>query len=387
MIRYIIRVGEMMLKGANRNVFEHRLRRNISRKLKGSEYSVHFQSGRFYVSVADDAADKAERALATCFGIIGFSRSHKVDKRIEDIVDAAISVVDASVGPGRTPSFRIYTRRSDKGFPMTSHDVDVEVGAEVQKKYPEMRANLKKPELLVRIEIRESAYVYGNETAGPAGLPVGCAGRGMLLLSGGIDSPVAGYFIAKRGMKLDAIYFDAYPYTPEETRTKVRELVAVLAPYNVGMTLITVPFADVALRIADSSYDKYRTLFLRAAMFETATRIAKQRAALALITGDSLSQVSSQTVESMRFTNLYAEFPVFRPLVGFDKLETIDWAKKMGSFDISIRPFEDCCSVFTSNAPAVHPNIDAAQKSYQSLELERLLAIAAEGATMEWFDP
>ncbi len=387
MIEFLIRVGELTLKGENRASFEKQLAWNIKRPLRDTDCSVRLRRGRFFLTVAEPHERRAERVLRTTCGIVGFARDRCVDKRLDLIADAAIDLAREAGAAEKRLRFRIRSRRTDKSFPLSSHRIEETVGAAVTKEFPLLSVNLSDPELVIHIEIRDAAYLYGNDTPGPSGLPVGCAGRGVLLLSGGIDSPVAGFFMTKRGLKLDAVYFDTYPYTSIEAREKVETLAGILADYNVGLTLYTVPFTDIALHIRATVDEAYTTLLIRACMMEIASLIARRRRALALVTGESLSQVASQTVESLRFTDAHAAFPVYRPLIGFDKQETITWARRIGTYETSIRPYEDCCTVFTPTAPKIRPELRSTERMFSGLSAGRLFENALENTCTRWFEP
>jgi len=376
----------MTLKGANRSLFEARLANNLQRVLKGRGPRVRHRSGRFYVRIGDDQRGATEAALGRTFGIIGFARTERVEKKIESIRSAALRIAHAA-GADELTTFKIRSKRSDKSFPLSSHEIEVDLGNALRHQVSGISVDLSHPDLLITVEVREAAYVYGNDSPGPGGLPVGCAGRGILLLSGGIDSPVAGYLLAKRGLKLDAIYFETYPYTSIDAREKVFDLVSTLTPYNVGMTLIVIPFTDIAVRIREMARPEYATLLMRACMVEIATRVAEQRGCLGIVNGDSLSQVASQTLEGMRFVDTHAGFPVYRPLVGFDKLDIVRLARSIGTYEISIRPFDDCCTVFTPKSPSTRPKLESVERDYEALKVGDLVEEASRNGIMRWFDP
>ena len=294
------------------------------------------------------------------------------------IREKALSVAASNIAEGRGTTFKVESRRTDKSFPLTSYELSRDIGSEVLDAFPELSVDVHKPAWTISLEIREQAYIYGYERKGPGGLPVGTAGRGILLLSGGIDSPVAGYLMAKRGIRLGAVYFHAYPYTSDQAKEKVISLAGLISPYTGRMRLFIVPFTDVQLRIKERAKEEETTLLMRACMMKIADRIARAREALSLVTGENLSQVASQTTESMRFTQSVTDFPVYRPLIGFDKEEIITLAKKIGTFDTSILPFEDCCTIFSPKHPLVHPELDRMKESYLNLDADELLNSAIE---------
>ena len=386
MIEYVLRVGEISLKGANRDLFERRLKKNLKRPFDKPPILRH-RNGRLIAGIEEKQQETAEVIFSRTFGLVGFSRTERVAKKIESLRSAAIEIARRAGAEDRKLAFKIRAKRSDKSFPMRSHDIEVDLGDTLREQYPQLYVNLKAPDLMITVEIRNEAFVYGHNNPGPGGLPVGCAGRGTLLLSGGIDSPVAGYLACKRGMKLDAIYFETYPYTSRDARRKVEQLSQSIAEYNVGMTLFVVDFTDIALHIRDKSRPEYTTLMMRACMVEIATNIAERRKCLGLITGDSLSQVASQTLENMRFVDAHAGIPIYRPLFGFDKLETISIPKQIGTYETSILPFEDCCTVFTPASPSIRPKLETVERQFDALEFDGELEAASLGASMTWFEP
>ena len=387
MIEFAIRVGEMTLKGENKPLFEKRLAKNIRRLLRGATCDIRSRSGRFYLQV-DDAHERiAAAALSRTFGIVGFSRTHEVEKEMAAITQAALEVMSRTDATDVQRSFKVRSKRSDKSFPKTSHEIESIVGDALRDRFPLLEVNLSSPDILLQIEVREKAYVFIHDSSGHSGLPVGCAGRGILLLSGGIDSPVAGYFMAKRGLKLDALYFHSHPYTSADALEKVEDIARLLSPFNIGITLFVVNFTPLSLHIRDKTRPSFATLLMRGCMMEIATQLAVKRQALAIVTGEALSQVASQTIESIRFVDSCSGFPVLRPLVGFDKLETIDWAKKLGTYDISIRPFDDCCTVFTPDTPIIRPKLESVEREYSYMKADVLISEAVETVTAKWFEP
>lgn len=384
---YLIKEGEISLKGGNRNLFEKQLRHNIKNKLRPYHSDITKQKGRLYARISDEAPDELiDKALSTTPGITGFARAHQSEKNIESIIAKAKEILPYS-DFRNGESFRITVKREDKSFEMDSHEVSCTLADAVFSIFPDMTVDLKHPEHVLTCEIRNDVYLYTSEKKGEGGLPYATAGKGMLLLSGGIDSPVAGYMMAKRGMKLDAIYFHAYPYTSELALDKVKQLASIIAPYLGGLRLFVVPFTDGQLHIRDNGYEEEATLMFRAAMMQTAERIAKENGGVAIVTGEALSQVASQTLDAMSFTNSMTELLVLRPLVGMDKEEIIDTARKIGSYETSILPYEDCCVVFSPKHPVTRPIKEVAKRHFEELDMGNLIDEAVKNTVVYSFDP
>ena len=383
---YLIKVGEISRKGGNRNLFEKQLRHNIKNKLRPYHSDITKQKGRLYARIADEAPDDLiAKALSTTPGITGFARAHKAEKSLEGIRAKALEILPSS-DFANGGSFRITVKREDKSFPLNSHDMACELADAVFSLYPDMTVDLKRPDHTLTCEIRNDVYLYTSEEKGEGGLPYATAGKGVLLLSGGIDSPVAGYMMAKRGMKLDAIYFHAYPYTSNEALEKVKTLASLIAPYNQGMRLFVVPFTEGQVHIRDNGYEEEATLMFRAAMMQTAQRIAKANDAIAIVTGEALSQVASQTLDAMSFTDSMTDLLVIRPLVGMDKEDIIGKAKRIGTYDTSILPYEDCCVVFSPKHPVTRPVKEVSRRHYEELGMESFIEEAVAGTQVFSFD-
>ena len=384
---FLIKVGEISLKGGNRGYFEDRLTRNIKRRLKGLRPKVSLTKGRVLLEIGDGAEGVCREVLSTTFGIVGFAPAAIAEKQIDDIREAAFREVKCFLENQKEGTFKIAARRSDKSFPFNSYEIAKAIGDDIRAGFPQMTVDVRNPDLLLNVEIRDYAYIYGNSANGPGGLPVGVAGRGVLLLSGGIDSPVSAYLMAKRGLALDAVYFHTYPFTPDETLEKVKTLVEKLSGPCCGLNLWVVPFTEIALKIRRNALPAQTTLLMRAAMMDAASRIADRRNALCLVTGESLSQVASQTVQSMRFTESTAQLPVFRPLIGLDKEEIVAIAKQIDTFETSILPFEDCCTLFSPDKPLIRPDFTLMQSSYKELNLNELLTDSIANMEKLWFPP
>ena len=377
---YLVKIGEILLKLGNRKEFEDRLRSQLNRRLAFMPHKVEAYPGRYFVSVPEEAAADAEFVLARCPGVNGYARARKVEKSVEAVLAAAVEVARGRLASGRR-SFKAESRRSDKSFPLGSFELSAEIGARVLAAFPEARVDIHKPEFTINAEIRERAYVFADPEPGLRGLPVGSGGKGLLLLSGGIDSPVAGYQMARRGLDLEALYFHAYPYTSQEAKDKVVSLARILSGYLGGMRLWTVPFTEAQLRIKKLAREDLSTVLMRAAMMRVAQRMAERVGANCIVTGESLGQVASQTAENLRFTGSFTDFPVLRPLVGCDKEETIAVARRIGSYETSILPYEDCCVLFSPKHPLLRAEVERESKAYEELELGPLLEQALKEAT------
>jgi thiamine biosynthesis protein ThiI len=366
---YLLRLGELTLKGENRDSFEAKLKRDLKRRLEGVPNKVNIQNGRFFLSVGEENAARAEHALAHLPGIAGFARTLAVEKDIGAILVAAEELSRQGPYAGGKRAFKAEARRSDKSFALNSHEIACRIGERVLDSLPGTRVDVHKPEFTVSVEVRDRAYVYVDGVTASRGLPIGSSGKGLLLLSGGIDSPVAGYLMGLRGLFLEAIHFHAYPFTSKEAQAKVEELASIIARWTGPIRLHIVPFTETQMRIKEMANEDETTLLMRAAMMEVADRIAKAGGANCLITGESLGQVASQTMESMRFTGSTTDLPVFRPLVGHDKLYTMDLARSIGTYDISIQPFEDCCVIFSPKHPKLKPDLALEREEYRKLGL------------------
>ena len=377
---YLIKIGEIALKSGNRKLFEKKLRRNVL-ELFDDDADYFGNNGRYFLTVSGHTDREIQNKLAAVFGITGFVPVIRTEKNIDKIGREAVSVTSGILrdDPAKK-TFKIESRRSDKGFPLDSYAISCRLGDLILDAFPSLSVDCNKPDFSIHCEIREKALLFSDPSPGPGGLPVGCAGKGTLLLSGGIDSPVAAYLMAKRGMKLDAVYFHTPPFTSEKAKEKVIALAEKLAPRCSGIRLFTVPFTPVQLHIKQICNDEETTLLMRACMMKISEYIGMKQDSQCLVTGEALSQVASQTVESLTFTGSCSNFPVFRPLIGYDKEEIVLIARKIGTFDISIRPYDDCCTVFSPSRPIVKPKFDKIQYAYEQLKIDSLLREAAENA-------
>lgn len=372
----MIKYGEIILKGLNRPKFEEKLIKNIKYRLKSlGEIKIKKIQATVYIEPVCENYDYEEaiNRLKKIFGILYISRSKKLEKDMDAICEEAIRCLEADKNNGRT--FKVEVKRSDKTFKYKSPEIQQMVGAKLYERfYKELKVDVKNPDIVVQVEIRdEGAYVYSHKEAGPGGLPLGINGKCALMLSGGIDSPVAGYMIAKRGVELIAVHFHSYPYTSERAKIKVLDLAKKLSKYAGRMEVYVVPFTDIQLLINDKADHDMMVILMRRYMMRITEKIAEKFGAKAIVTGESLGQVASQTIESISVTNEVTSMPVLRPLIGMDKEEITKISRKIDTFEISIQPYEDCCTVFVPKHPKTKPRADFARE--QELRLEGIDAL------------
>ena len=369
----LIRYGEVHLKGLNRPYFERKLIERIKLALSGLNATVKREQGRIYAfGIGENDNEKAIDMLTRVFGIHSLSPSYGVEKGWDTLCRTALEVMKQEAAGGKR-TFKVFARRSDKQFFMNSQSICRELGGYILDNMPELSVDIHNPEICLSVEIRDMAYIYTKEIPCAGGMPTGTAGRGALLLSGGIDSPVAGYMLAKRGLELSAVHFYSYPYTSERARDKVVELARILAAHTGTIKLHLVPFTEIQLAIYDNCPPKETTVLMRRLMMRIAEIIARQDGALALITGESLGQVASQTLESLCATNDAVSLPVFRPLIGFDKEDITNVARKIGTFETSIQPYEDCCTVFVPQHPVTKPRLADIRKSEALVDFSEMI--------------
>ncbi len=377
----LLKLGEMVLKGLNRHSFEDKLQANIHRRLNGlGRFRVYTRQSTTYVEPMEDSCDMdaAWEAMKKVFGVVGLSRARACEKDKDAILKACHEYLDDRLRSART--FKVETRRADKTFPMTSIQLSQYVGGELDELYPNLQVDVHHPELTVYVEIRDyAAFVHANPDPGAGGLPVGINGRAVSLLSGGIDSPVASYMIAKRGVALDMVHFFSYPYTSPEAKEKVLELARLLTPWCGRLTVHVVPFTAIQEELRRSCPEEMFTLVMRRFMMRIAQRVAKRCGAKALVTGESLGQVASQTMDAMTVTGQVVDIPVLRPVVGMDKEEIVQISRKIGTYDTSILPYEDCCTVFTPRHPRLRPTVEEAEAAEAGLDIEAMVQAAVEG--------
>lgn len=370
----LVRYTEIHLKGLNRPFFEKKLIANMKSSLKGIPCKIYHEQGRIYVhSVPDDSFDEAIDRLRRVFGIHSLSPAYVVDKDWDNVVNTCYELMEKEIERSGKTSFKVFARRSDKHYFMNSDAINREMGGLMLERFPCLHVDIHNPEIKLCIEIRDSAYVYCEEIPCANGMPIGSAGKATLLISGGIDSPVAGYMMAKRGLILSAVHFYSYPYTSERARDKVVELAGLLSKYAGPIRLFLVPFTDIQMKIYDECPEKETTVIMRRLMMKIAERIAVSEESRALITGEALGQVASQTLESLCVTNDAVSMPVFRPLIGFDKDEIMELARKIGTYETSILPNEDCCTVFVPKHPVTKPDLETLRASEAAVDFSELI--------------
>ena len=370
----LVRYTEIHLKGLNRPFFEKKLIANMKSSLKGIPCKIYHEQGRIYVhSVPDDSFDEAIDRLRRVFGIHSLSPAYVVDKDWDNVVNTCYELMEKEIERSGKTSFKVFARRSDKHYFMNSDAINREMGGLMLERFPCLHVDIHNPEIKLCIEIRDSAYVYCEEIPCANGMPIGSAGKATLLISGGIDSPVAGYMMAKRGLILSAVHFYSYPYTSERARDKVVELAGLLSKYAGPIRLFLVPVTDIQMKIYDECPEKETTVIMRRLMMKIAERIAVSEESRALITGEALGQVASQTLESLCVTNDAVSMPVFRPLIGFDKDEIMELARKIGTYETSILPYEDCCTVFVPKHPVTKPDLETLRASEAAVDFSELI--------------
>ncbi len=367
---FLIKYAEIGVKGKNRYLFENALVQQIKHALKKCEGSfvVRKTDGRIYIdAVSEFDLEETIANLQKVFGISGICPVVYVeDEGFEKLGETVVKYID-DVYPDKDKSFKVAARRARKNYPLDSREINAEMGGIILDAYPQMRVDVHNPDILLTIEIRDKIYIYSEIIPGPGGMPVGSGGKAMLLLSGGIDSPVAGWMIGKRGVKIDAVYFHAPPYTSERAKQKVVDLARKVAAYTGPVYLHIINFTDIQLYIYDKCPHDELTIIMRRYMMRIAERLAVDNECLGLITGESIGQVASQTMHSLAATNEVCELPVYRPLIGFDKMEIVDIAEKIDTYETSILPYEDCCTIFVAKHPVTKPNINVIRKHEQNL--------------------
>ena len=378
---FLMKLGEVVLKGANKRQFENRLRHNVRRRMEPfGNFDVYILQSTVYIQPMDDQADLdgAWEACHSIFGVVSLCRCRPCEKNVDAIYDA----VEAYLGDDldMAESFKVESKRSDKAFPLTSIALSQEIGGRLAEAHPDCLVDVHHPAYTVYVEVRDlAAYVHGPAEPGAGGLPTGVGGRGMCLLSGGIDSPVAAYMMARRGMEIECVHFFSYPYTSQLAKDKVLELARLVTKYCGRMTVNVVPFTEIQEAIRDNCPEEYFTLIMRRFMMEISQRIGRNDGCGALITGENLGQVASQTMEAMAVTGAVVDMPIFMPLVGMDKEQIVTIARHIGTMDTSILPYEDCCTVFTHKHPKTKPTLGQVEHAERKLDREALIQRAIEG--------
>ena len=380
---FLIKYAEIGIKGRNRYLFEDALVHQIKYALKKCEgqFLIHKTQGRIYVDAQTEFDfDEVVAHLKQVFGISGICPVVYVeDEGFDKLCDTIIQYI-ADVYPDRNKTFKVAAIRARKNYPKDSMTINMDMGEAILKAYPEMKVDVHNPDIMLNIEVREKIYIYSEIIPGPGGMPVGTGGKAMLLLSGGIDSPVAGHMIAKRGVKIDAVYFHAPPYTSERAKQKVVDLARIVSRYTGPIYLHVINFTDIQLYIYEKCPHEELTIIMRRYMMRIAEHIAKETECLGLITGESIGQVASQTMNSLVATNEVCELPVYRPLIGFDKQEIVEVAEKINTYEASILPYEDCCTIFVAKHPVTKPNLNIIRRHEENLseKIDELVQTAME---------
>lgn len=366
---YLAKLGELTLKGSNLQEFENLLTKNTKKCLTGKNVKIQLRAGRLYIECEEEDCQTVEFTLNHLLGITGWAKTVTCEKSIEAINEAVFEIAKIQAEKG-AKTFKIDARRSDKKFPLNSYQICCESAGKVESI---MKVDVHKPDVVIYVEVREKVFVYVDSNVGCRGLPVGSSGKGLLLLSGGLDSPVAGYRMLRRGMKIECCYFHSYPYTSEEAKQKVVTLAQKLAYYGITTYLNIIPFTDVQMKIKEKAPEAWSTLILRVCMMKVANILAKRCNAKCIITGESVGQVASQTIENMTVTEHFSDFPLLRPLCGMDKEEIIKDAYFIDTYETSILPYEDCCVLFSPRHPVLRGTVEQAEEIYKSLEVDDLI--------------
>ena len=382
---FLLKYGEIGLKGKNRYLFEDALVRQIRFALKDVDgnFQVHKSQARIYVDCEGeyDYEDTVEH-LQRVFGLVGICPVVRMeDQGFEQLKKDVVTYMD-EMYPDKNLTFKVEARRAKKSYPKTSMEINCDLGEAILDVFPETKVDVHKPDVLLNVEVRQEIYVYSQIIPGAGGMPVGTAGKAMLLLSGGIDSPVAGYMIAKRGVGIEATYFHAPPYTSERAKQKVVDLAKIVSRYSGPIKLHVVNFTDIQLYIYDQCPHDELTIIMRRYMMRIAEHFAKKDDCLGMITGESIGQVASQTMQSLAATNDVCTLPVYRPVIGFDKRDIVEIAEKIDTFETSIQPFEDCCTIFVAKHPVTKPNIEVIRRSEEKLaeKIDEMMKTAIETA-------
>lgn len=380
----LVRYGEIILKGCNRPMFEDALIRNIKTAIADDgAVKITKAQATIYIEPLDDDSqtDSICEKLKKVFGIVSIVVAYRTEKSVDAAAEEIKTCFAKELSEAKT--FKVEAKRADKKFPLKSPEICAEVGEKVLDAFPNLTVNVKEPDITLHVEMREGyGYVHIGRQKGAGGMPSGTNGKALLLLSGGIDSPVAGYMIGKRGVSLEAIHFFSYPYTSDRAKDKVMKLAKIIGGYMGGIKVHIVPFTEIQLQIRDKCPEEHLTLVMRRFMMQIAQRIAEKRRCAALVTGESIGQVASQTMSALAVTDDAVTMPVFRPLIGMDKEEIVEISRKIDTFETSILPYEDCCTVFTPKHPSTKPRLNKVVASQNLLDCERLINEAVEGTVI-----
>ncbi|MBE5922770.1 MAG: tRNA 4-thiouridine(8) synthase ThiI [Lachnospiraceae bacterium] len=388
---FLIKYAEIGCKGKNRYIFEDALVKQIRHALKpvDGQFTVSKESGRIYVNCEGEYDyEETITALKRVFGIVGICPLVQIDDNgFEDLKEQVVAYMDRTY-PDKNITFKVVARRARKNYPVDSMTMNALLGEAILQAFPEISVDVHEPDVFLNVEIRNRINIYSEIIPGPGGMPVGTAGKAMLLLSGGIDSPVAGYMVAKRGVKLDAVYFHAPPYTSERAKQKVVDLARRVARYSGPIQLHVINFTDIQLYIYEKCPHEELTIIMRRYMMRIAETIAKENECLGLITGESIGQVASQTMQSLAATNEVCTLPVFRPVIAFDKQDIVDISVKIDTYETSVLPYEDCCTIFVAKHPVTKPNVNVIRKNERKLEenIDELVKIALETDEKIWVE-
>ncbi len=384
----LIKNGELVLKGLNRNNFEDTLIRNIKKRLAScGQFEIKKAQSTIYITPLNDEFDfdEALNRVGKVFGIAGYCRACVCQKDMADIIEKSVPYLTETLNNART--FKVEAKRADKRFPLKSPEICMELGGHLLKNFSHLKVDVHNPDVTVTVEIRDyNAFIRAGQIHGAGGLPVGTAGRASILISGGIDSPVAAWCMAKRGLELNAIHFASPPYTSLRAEIKVKQLLEKVAAYSGTIRLAIVPFTEIQEEIAKNCPEDYFTLIMRRMMMRISERLSRERNSLALITGESLGQVASQTLPALTVTDTVVNMPVLRPLIGMDKDEIVIISRKIDAFDISIQPYEDCCTVFTPKHPKTRPTIEQCEEAEKNLDIDNLIDKAIGATVYSYID-
>lgn len=371
--------GEIALKSGNRKYFEDKLIKQMRKAIADVGYEkIYKEMGKIYIEASEDYYPQIINRLRKVFGLVYISPCIRVEQDFEEIKKASIQAILERIADSRIKTFKVETNRADKKFSMKSPEVSKEVGAVILKNIENLTVDVHKPDVFVYVDIRQNAYIYTEKIKGYGGLPIGTNGKGLLLLSGGIDSPVAGFMMARRGVEINAVHYHSYPFTSERAEEKVKDLAGILSRYIGTIKLFSVNIIEIQKQINKNCPKDEMTILSRRFMMRIAESIAKENNYQALITGENLGQVASQTIEGLNVTNSSVELPVFRPLIGFDKVDIVDIAKDIETYETSILPYDDCCTVFLPKHPVTKPRLDNIEESEKALDVDKLIEAALD---------